>query len=487
MSTISTPGSLDLDKSEIWLLPSEEAGGGKPIDILKTGFVGDLTIRENLENNFIGVDMSVGDARNVIGNMPIIGGEVITIKLVSTHLDENNPKHVIEQSFRIDEIINRNYIDDREQTYIIRAVSPEAYKNNTQIISERFTGKPQEIFEDIYDRFIKEPKVISDGKNKKDGFPLEFCDISGGQVFKRENFTFVANYWTPYQCMNFLASKVAPADAGGKELMPNVKYFQTTKAHYVASLSRLQAFYKEQNSIYDEFWYVPTGSDPFMLDEKRKTRGGYGFISPFVSNQYSTMSGLSIPLMTQDLGDQISGYQGNATIGFDMTTRLPYHMEFDYSPLQPIRISDNKRVIPSQFKDFYHLADQTPMRQLPNVNPKSSLNVRIGSSQIWTDQKFGYDWRFLLDTAYRDTATEELKRLRVKFDVPGRTDIDLGMLVYLNFPNTDEKGDGASEEELFDARMSGIYSVIGIKHMFSIAKQHHTMTIDVVRDSMGDF
>ena len=114
MSTISTPGSFDLDKSEIWLLPSEEAGGGKPIDILKTGFVGDLTIRENLENNFIGVDMSVGDARNVIGNMPIIGGEVITIKLVSTHLDENNPKHVIEQSFRIDEIINRNYIDDRE-------------------------------------------------------------------------------------------------------------------------------------------------------------------------------------------------------------------------------------------------------------------------------------------------------------------------------------------------------------------------------------
>ena len=92
-----------------------------------------------------------------------------------------------------------------------------------------------------------------------------------------------------------------------------------------------------------------------------------------------------------------------------------------------------------------------------------------------------------MDTAYRDTATEELKRLRVKFDVPGRTDIDLGMLVYLNFPNTDEKGDGASEEELFDARMSGIYSVIGIKHMFSIAKQHHTMTIDVVRDSMGDF
>ena len=57
------------------------------------------------------------------------------------------------------------------------------------------------------------------------------------------------------------------------------------------------------------------------------------------------------------------------------------------------------------------------MRKLSLTNPRSSLNVQIGSSQMWTDQNFGYDWRFILDTAYRDTALAELKRLQIDFEV----------------------------------------------------------------------
>ena len=46
--------------------------------------------------------------------------------------------------------------------------------------------------------------------------------------------------------------------------------------------------------------------------------------------------------------------QGNMTVGFDMTTRLPYHMEFDYTPNQPTRVEQNKRTIPG-YDDFYHV------------------------------------------------------------------------------------------------------------------------------------
>ena len=38
---------------------------------------------------------------------------------------------------------------------------------------------------------------------------LEFCDVAGGQTFKKDNICFIANYWTPYECMNYLASKAS--------------------------------------------------------------------------------------------------------------------------------------------------------------------------------------------------------------------------------------------------------------------------------------
>ena len=122
----------------------------------------------------------------------------------------------------------------------------------------------------------------------------------------------------------------------------------------------------------------------------------------------------------------------------------------------------------------------------PISEPRSSLNVRIGSSQIYTDQPFGYDWRHFQDVALRDTALEELKRLRVEFSVAGRTDVDLGMLVALNFPNTQEKGDGSSEEDVYDKRISGLYTITGLRHTITCATQDHTMRMICVRDSMGE-
>ena len=75
--------------------------------------------------------------------------------------------------------------------------------------------------------------------------------------------------------------------------------------------------------------------------------------------------------------------------------------------------------MPLGYEDFFHIEDTTTMRQRALSEPRSALNVQIGSSQIWTDNNFGHDWRFFVDTALRDTATEELKRLEVAIEVPG--------------------------------------------------------------------
>ena len=476
---IQSAGAVNIERID--LLTSPEAGS-QTIDL--TDYVGQIIIQESIFTNYFTMDLGMGDARNLIGNVPIVGGEIVTIRLVSKHLKGENRNNIIEQSFIVHSITDRNYATDREQTYIMKCITPEGYKNNTVVINERFTGSPRSIFNDIYERFIKEPKIIGKGKdNSVQGKPLQF--LSGGNPFKRDSFTFNSNYWTPYRCMNFLAGKVAPADLD-KPLMPNTRYFQSDKSHYVVSLSRLNAFYKENGVIYDEFNSLPANDEPFILNEKRKQHSGYTYSSPFVSSQYNTMSGLTIPQYTNDLEDQISGYQGNMTVGFDMTTRLPHHMEFDYTPKHRARLSENKRVIPTGYQDFFHIEKRTPQKFSPISNPKSALNVRIGSSQIWNDQPFGYDWRMLQDVAFRDTAVEELKRLRIEFGCAGRTDVDLGMLVSLNFPNTQEKGGGTSADDVYDKRVSGLYTITGLRHTITTATQDHQMRLTCVRDSMGD-
>ena len=473
---IQAAGGVDIGK--ILLKASQEAGG-KEIEI--TNMVGDIVIQESIHTNYMTMELTCGDSANLIGTLPIVGGELITVRLHSNHLESDKDSQIIHQTFVIDSIVNRRFKDDREETYTIKCITPEGYKNNTTVISERFSGPPRDIFLEIYNRFIRDGKVITEDI-EKEGPDLSFLDMSQ-QTFKKDNHCFISNYWTPYKCMNYLASKVAPAPAGGKELMPNVKYFQSDKGHYVTSLSKLAAFYKEQGVIYDEFFLLPNNDTPFMLDEKRTTVSGYRFLTPFVSKQLNTMSTLEMPYYTHDIKDQVSGFQGNMTVGFDMTTRLPYHMEFDYTPNQPERRKQNIRTMPQGYNDFFHLEDLTTMRQLSMSEPRSALNVQIGSSQIWTDNDFGIDWRFFLDTAYRDTAIEELNRLEIAFTAPGRTDIDLGMLVYLNIPKTGEKPKGSTS--VFDKRLSGIYIITGIRHGVGTADSSHNMRVTCVRDSVG--
>lgn len=477
MNAIQSAGGVNIERID--LLTTPEAGS-QTIDL--TDYVGQIVIQESIFTNYFTCEVAMGDARNLIGNVPILGGEILTLRLVSKHLSGENKNNIIEQSFVVHSITDRNYVTDREQVYKLKCITPEGYKNNTIVINERFVGSPRSIFNDIYDRFIKEPKVIGTDSSE-DHKGLQF--LSDSNPFKRDSFAFNANYWTPYRCMNYLTGKVAPADVD-KPLMPNTKYFQSNKGHYVVSLSRLNAFYKDQGLIYDEFNQLPAMDEPFMLKEKRKKHSGYEYTSPFVSSQYNTMAGLTIPHYTNDLEDQLSGYQGNMTVGFDMTTRLPYHMEFDYTPKQKVRKEQNQRVIPTGWHDFFHVEKKSPSRMAPISEPRSSLNVKIGSSQIYTDQPFGYDWRHFQDVALRDTALEELKRLRVEFSVAGRTDVDLGMLVALNFPNTQEKGDGSSEEDVYDKRISGLYTITGLRHTITCATQDHNMRMVCVRDSMGE-
>ena len=57
------------------------------------------------------------------------------------------------------------------------------------------------------------------------------------------------------------------------------------------------------------------------------------------------------------------------------------------------------------------------------------------------------------------------------------------MLVNLNFPSSTEKTDTPDIDQIIDKRMSGLYTITGIKHNINYAE--HNMELTVVRDSVN--
>ena len=103
-NSVPTAGSISIDAID--LLTSPEAGS-QTIDI--RNYVGDIVIKESIFTNYFTMELSIGDSRNLLGNLPIVGGEIVTIKLVSRHLSDSNPSQCIEQSFVVHSISAVSY------------------------------------------------------------------------------------------------------------------------------------------------------------------------------------------------------------------------------------------------------------------------------------------------------------------------------------------------------------------------------------------
>ena len=87
-------GSVDI--GPIMLKASPEAGG-EELDI--TSLVGDIVILESIHTNYMTMELAIGDSANLLGKLPVVGGELITVHLTSNHLNKTSSSDVIPVSY----------------------------------------------------------------------------------------------------------------------------------------------------------------------------------------------------------------------------------------------------------------------------------------------------------------------------------------------------------------------------------------------------
>ena len=447
--------------------------GGASIDLRP--FVQHIKIYENIFQHCLFVEMALAESANILGRLSISGNSTVTMKLRSPFLDDDAAIH---KTFGLFSVSDRVVRDDRRQFFIMHLMSLEGVKDLSTRFSKRFTGATEDIAQEIYQDNIKEKRIRSEDGSFSGNTDLVIL----GTPHKTNNFSFTATNWSAFECMEFIAKNVEPADYSGKLVMPNSLFFETRNEFIMGSLTELIHIQKEAKALYDEYSYLPTGDVKFLEGEERITSGGYQYTSPFVSQKYSTVSMCDMKDYFNELSNQQSGYYGSTTVGVDLTTRMNYHMIFDYTDTLSDEQYRNK--IPKKYEDFIHLADERPTTEYPIFSPAAVTTVRIGTTNLYQDSDFGYDIAHFEKLTYRNTANAEMRRLSMRIEVPGKTDISVGKLIRFNFPNIGEKLTGVTREEVFDPKISGVWAVIGIVH--NITQTQHTMILEIVRDSFGD-
>lgn len=434
-------------------------------------FALEVIIYENVLQNCIFADVSLGDAKNLIRELRLKGGgsnEKVKISFQSSSPIRGSS---LDFEFIVYGIENRSLKEDREQFYTLRCISEEGYNDSSRVATKRFDGEPQAVLQQIYDEYV------SIGKG------LDFF----GVTFKKPEFVMTANYWSGFRAMNYACKQNAP----NLPYMLNVLYFQSDKKNYCTSLSRMRHVYKSSRKLYDYFELLPNLDAESAGGDGSNRPTEYSYIHPFVHASYNVIRNFSGPILSNAVQDLNTGYMGTLGIGFDMMKRLPYHMMFDYTPNQAgvpglPAVAGNKALIKEKFGSFHHLAPVNPISDQVKFHPYSNVRMKVGNHNLWDDKEFGYEKKFFYDTVYRDTAVSEITRNQVDITVNGRTDVDLGQLVYIRIPDVGPRGmgrsDGKGREE--DKRTSGLYQIIGIRHEFKFGDEFdHQMKLECIRDA----
>ena len=76
----------------------------------------------------------------------------------------------------------------------------------------------------------------------------------------------------------------------------------------------------------------------------------------------------------------------------------------------------------------------------------------------------------------------DLSNIKLNITVPGRTDVEVGKVLYFSYPSLGGKADEDVNKNKEDKQYSGYYIVTAIRHKINF--NDHSMSMECVKDSL---
>lgn len=431
-----TAGAVDIQ------VLSLVSGNGTHIDI--RDYLSEINIYEDIFSPSLYGTLLLVDSRNLIKEMPIVGDEYLVVKIKTPSTNS-----FISKTFRVYSVTNREIVRDlNTQTYLLHFISKEAIVDTVKPLFRSFTGRISDVVKSIFDKYIVTTRTFDIINNtvqtNEERTKLTVLSETKNKV------KFVSPGWTPFKCINWCASKSIPDEGTAC----NFLFFETTKGFYFVNLEKLFSINNKTEQIsMGKYFYKISQVKNNDVNEKM-----------FIAEDFQIIK------TTDHLQNYDNGYLASRLITLDVINKK--YEAFDYDHVEKFdsyEHSQGERSQPLFMKDSVR-NPLTKIKFYP-INPglhTIDSNINENMPNIYSN---------------RMSNLLELSNFKLNINVPGRTDAEVGRMIYFSFPDVSPKADEDKVLSGEDAYYSGYYLVSAIRHKISLHK--HTMTMEIIKDALG--
>lgn len=434
-----------------------------------TNFIIELNIYEDIFSNSLQGVLLLTDAREVISGLPIVGDEILNIWVRTPGFDEGYGQS-IKKSFSVYSIKNRILNDDRGQVFALYFCSLEGMYDNVTQISKKFEGTTDEVAKEIWTKYFDKVNrgygsIASDEKT-----PLVIADTP-----HETKTAFVANMWSPFKTLNFVAKR----SKGNKQKSPSFLFYETCRQFYLTSIDNLIKAQLDNNMIFSEYFYLPK---PIVTSDVSPVEG-FSPTRPDLGAGFSTVQEIKFDEQIDILKGQDNGRFASVTIIYDIMAKDYINWNFDYGYSFPETVHMENYDVENGVAKFN--ADKDNMTYPVEVtrSPFNKVFFRPIHRKVLSDEETLIDYDPGNYLGARQSILEDISGLRMHITVPGRTDAEVGSLIYFRYPKVGQGAEKQDEDNLWDPFLSGIWMITAIHHKMTPIR--HTMILEIAKDSFA--
>lgn len=439
-NTIQYSGDFDLEIAEISCV------NGSTIDIKE--LVSAIDIYEDIGANAITGTITIIDTLNLVYNAPFIGQERLILK-VQTPQKSPTEETVIDFTknyLYVNRVLSVSDINDQTRSVVLSFTTQDVYMNNRVRVSKSYTGEPSAIIKKI----LRSPTLL-DSKKK-----LFFEETSN-------NYKFVIPNMRPFAAINMIAQRCLSAANG---LAPTYLFYETCFGYHFRSVDSL---FNEANVKAKLDEHVSS-----FFDEKGKRD---------LLSEMENIVGFELD-NTQDslLNTRMGMYSSNIII-YDWYSKGITKKEYNYlddfakdKHAQENAVFGSPNALVSEAKEFggkriTDFPDSIQFVQgtiLDGIQDKNYYELEGATHANYTNPYEGNNidkW-----CMRRRSRLQQIENgFKLKLEMIGRTNIQVGDLIEINFPS----GSTVTEDKL-NKHLSGRYLIKKLHHSFVFLGQKNT-------------
>ena len=421
------------------LVPNEGVSGTETLDIRSMCL--ECLIHEDIFSPTMYGSLTLADSTNLIGNTPIMGGEKLNLSFVNKavkDMGEDTPDNIIERTFVVYAIEDRRINNDRQQFYTLKFISPEAYIDQEIALSQSYEGTTDEIVNKIF----KEVFTDNDISRFDGGDPSTLTIADTPHLTKLK---YISNFWSPFQNFGYLAKRTKGGTLFGSDWF----FYETNKGFYYASLQSLINAQK---------------ADPWATLVYNPLVGSGDNEKPLFPR---VISEIKVPRTIDILENQDSGYLASSVRAYDLMAKKMEERTID---------------IREHWGNFIHTDEGVPIPAGVGRTPFAKQTFKVLNAVPYND--FEYNHKLYVDNELtRDNYINSFNNYRFELEMPGRTDIEAGVMFRLEYPSMKEKIVGMSPEDVTDRILSGNYLITAVKH--KITPLNYINQVEFVKNGIG--